>query len=249
MFSYFFSYETNIPHGVGFGLYKAGHLIWMSCIALFLTVACLWFGGQNSKKKERILNLTVAVSLSFTAGQDVILAAIGQMNVQMLPLHLCDLAAFFYLFQRITKWNTLGEICICLLLPGAICAILFPNWTHYPMFNFMVIHGFVYHTFIILYPLLLLQYGVYPRFHNVWKSFVFLGCLVPPVYWFDRVFESNYMFLLYAPENSPLELLSAYMGTSGYLVGYAGTVVLILLGIYGLFELLYRIRKKYFPIK
>lgn len=245
MFAYFFSFETEIPYGLGFRLYGIKHLLWLAGILLFLLSFCLYFRRQNDRRKNNLLNLIVILALCFTLGQDTILTATDKMNIRMLPFHLCDLATFIYLIQRLYRSRFLGEISACLLMPGALSAILFPEWTRYPMLNFMTIHGFLYHTLIVLYPLLLLcDRQICPRLSHIWQPVVFLVCLVPPIYLFDTVFQSNYMFLRYAPAGSPIKLLENLMGNPGYLLGYAGMIFLLLLLVYALFELFCRLRNR-----
>ena len=101
---------------------------------------------------------------SLEISTDAILTVTGHMNARTLPFHLCDLAGFFYLFLqmqalRTGRWTSLVEIALCLFMPGAVLGILFPVWSIYPAFHYMVIHGFIYHALIILYPWLLFVSG------------------------------------------------------------------------------------------
>lgn len=262
MFTYFFSYQTDLPSDVGFRLYGMGHLFWLSGIVLLLLLSCIVCQRLEKDNRERFLNLIVLLALLMTFTQDAILTVTGHMNTRMLPLHLCDLASFVFLIQRMIylreacnkrtsdgPWfhppqsrspfsAVLGEIGICLLMPGAILGILFPVWTTYPMLNFMTIHGFVYHAMIILYPLLLLTGGyVRPKLSHIWYTIIFLLCIVPPVLWFDRKFDSNYMYLGYGPSGTPLYFLEQKMGNPGYLTGYACFILLIVLTVYGILHL------------
>lgn len=258
MFTYFFSYQTDLPANLGFQMYGIKHILWLLGIAAFLSLCCLAFYRQKDNAREFILNAVVLGALFMTFSQDVVLVVTGHMNTGMLPLHLCDLASFVFLIQRMAYQRKrcsikisdepysysrqknfcisaiLGEIGVCLLMPGAILGILFPVWTPYPMLNFMTIHGFVYHGLIILYPLLLLtDKEVYPQLKHIWYTVVFLLCIVPPVLWFDRKFGSNYMYLNYGPAGTPLYILEKKMGNPGYLWGYAAAIFLAVLLVYG----------------
>lgn len=271
MFTYFFSYQTDLPDDLGFQIFGIQHIIWLLGITAFLFLCCLTFCKLRRGSRELILNAVVLGALFMTFSQDAVLIVTGHMNSRMLPLHLCDLASFVFLFQRMIylreTCNTqssnslhfysprkrfrfspiLGEIGACLLLPGAVLGILFPVWTSYPMLNFMTIHGFVYHGLIILYPLLLLtDKQVCPRLGHVWYTVVFLLCVVPPVLWFDRKFDSNYMYLNYGPAGTPLYFLEEKMGNPGYLLGYAIGIFLIILLVYGLLRLFLPEKKRYF---
>lgn len=262
MFAYFFSYQTELPPDTGFQMYQTEHLLWLLGITLFLIFIPLAFRKLERNGKEILLNIVVLSALFMTFSQDAVLIITGHMNTGMLPLHLCDLASFVFLIQRMVYLREtcsaqlsdglhfyptqrhfrvsamLGEIGVCLLMPGAILGILFPVWTPYPMMNFMTIHGFVYHGLIILYPILLLTDAqACPRISHIWYTLLFLGCVVPPVLWFDRKFGSNYMYLNYGPAGTPLQLLEEKMGNPGYLWGYAGAIFLMILLVYGLIEI------------
>ena len=56
--------------------------------------------------------------------------------------------------------------------------------------------------------------------------------LALPVYIIDRLWELNFMFLNYPPEDTPLELF-AFLGRPGYLLGMLPIAALIWLGLYG----------------
>lgn len=119
--------------------------------------------------------------------------------------------------------DSLAEIALCLFMPGAVLGILFPVWSVYPAFHYMTIHGFIYHALIILYPWLLFVSGnVRPRTKHIWQPVLFLCCIVPPVYLFNKKFDSNYMFInlstsQYATESS----CRSNWKSPGYLLGYA----------------------------
>lgn len=259
MFTYFFSYQTDLPADLGFRIYDTKHILWLLGITFCLVLIPLTLRKLERGRREIIMNIVVLSALFMTFSQDTVLIVIGHMDSGMLPLHLCDLASFVFLIQRMVylreKSSTphadrrhyylprrrflisamLGEIGVCLLMPGAILGILFPVWTPYPMLNFMTIHGFVYHGLIILYPLLLLtDKQVYPQLGHIWYNIVFLLCIVPPILWFDRKFGSNYMYLSYGPAGTPLHFLEKEMGNPGYLWGYAIGIFLIILLVYGI---------------
>lgn len=259
MFTYFFSYQTDLPDDLGFQMYDIKHILWLLGITAFLSLCCLAFGRLQRSGREFILNAVILSALFMTFSQDAVLIVTGHMNSGMLPLHLCDLASFVFLIQRMIYLREncnaqysdsfpqylprkhlrispiLGEIGVCLLLPGAVLGILFPVWTSYPMLNFMTIHGFVYHGLIILYPLLLLtDKQVCPKLKHIWYIVIFLLCVVPPVLWFDQKFGSNYMYLNYGPAGTPLHFLEEKMGNPGYLLGYAIGIFLLILLVYGL---------------
>ena len=75
------------------------------------------------------------------------------------------------------------------------------------------------------------------RISAIWKPILFLCLIVPPVYWFDRQFDANYMFLQLPSDGSPLLLLSRLAG--GNPAGYLFLFALVVLGMMTLMDLLY----------
>ena len=239
---YFFASESNLTPEQGFSLYGTAHLLWICGIVLLIGSICLLPRLLRIHTKQ-LLGITAFSALLLTVTQDVILSLTGEMNSHTLPLHLCDLACFLNLCQFLSHSEALGEISICLLMPGAFSAILFPNWTQYPLFHFMTLHGFLYHAVIVLYPMLLLTGGlISPRLSHIWKCFLFLLCLVPTIALIDHYTDANYLFLRYPPKGSPLELLEHYLGNPGYLIGYGIGISLLIFAGYGGYEFISRIR-------
>ena len=146
---------------------------------------------------------------------------------------------------RTGRWSFLSEIALCLFMPGAVLGILFPVWNVYPPFHYMTIHGFVYHALIILYPWLLFVSGnIRPKTRHIWQPVLLLCGIVPPVYLFNKKFDSNYMFINVPLENTPLEFLADQMGNPGYLLGYAIFIFLLILTLYQVFGKLTQLLKK-----
>ena len=56
-----------------------------------------------------------------------------------------------------------------------------------------------------------------------------LFAVVIPIYWFDKRYDVNYMFVNWPSAGSPLVWLADRMGNPGYLIGYAALVFLCML--------------------
>ena len=188
MYTYFFTYQDALPADSGFPLFGRIHLLWLTGIALgiFLSVQSISASCRNkasaNAERHRTSGFVLYLYTRYYFEHH------RHMNARMLPFHLCDLAAFFYLFLqmralRTGKWTSLAEITLCLFMPGAVFGILFPVWSIYPAFHYMTIHGFVYHALIMLYPwLLFVQKKIQPKPRHIWQPVLLLCCIVPPVY-------------------------------------------------------------------
>ena len=124
----------------------------------------------------------------------------------------------------------------------------------YMLWSIFSIHSYGWHTMLLLFPIIYTAEDVMHRedgrttvsIRHIWYSVLFLCVVVPPVMWFDKRFDCNYMFLNWPSKGSPLVWLSDRMGNPGYLVGFAIMVFLILLAIYLSVEFLRAVRRRSF---
>ena len=127
--------------------------------------------------------------------------------------------------QKFEKTIAMSLYALC--LPGAILALLFPNWNAYPLIHFISLEAILFHLGIILYvTCLLTSHEIVPQMKKMWQVIVFLAVVVPPIYVFDKKYQVNYMFVNRPSGGSPLEWLAQWMGNPGYLLGYAGLILL-----------------------
>ena len=115
----------------------------------------------------------------------------------------------------------MGEFLYGVCMPGAAFALLFPDWTAYPAFSYHSIVGFLVHTLLVGYPLMLVcGGGLRPDPRRLPRCLAMLAALAAAVYVFDRAAQANYMFLLLPAPGSPLEWFARRLGNPGYLLGY-----------------------------
>ena len=152
----------------------------------------------------------------------------GVFSVYYLPLHLCSLAVFFTFYHSLVGGNTVGNFLYCLCMPGAIAALLFPDWTAYPGFSFHCILGFFSHSLLAAYPIMCVAGGdIKPRISRLPACFLILLCLAIPIYGFNVLVHSNYMFLLSPAAGSPLDWFESLLGRPLYILGYIPMIILI----------------------
>lgn len=228
----FFTYETQLPKDVGFSLFGSVHLAWLVGILAFTAIVALWF-SQRPAYRQRCISWAVAWLLcAMIVVEKVVLALTGHLNVYSLPFHLCELAPLLYLLFAWRHWDWLGQVIYTLCLPGAAAALLFPDWSAYPQWNFMNINSFLVHGLLILFPILqLVEHTIRPRLGALWKVWLFLAVLVPPMWLFNSAFGTNYLFLNAASPNSPLTWILGFTGPTWYLLGYAllGLAVMVVM--------------------
>lgn len=228
----FFVYETQLPDSAGFSLYSAPHLCTLSGIFVLCFFGARWFRIQSNSKRRSVSHALGLVILLSDLLRYLIYWRIGGLSVHELPLHLCGLAVYLCILHSLWKPDWLGQVLYTLCLPGACCALLFPDWTHYPFWSFVSLHSFWAHGLIVFYIILQTASGeIAPRLSAIWKPALFLCAIVPPIYWFNTRFHTNYLFLQLPSQGSPLMLLAQWAHGSHalYLVLFAGVIFLVML--------------------
>ena len=102
--------------------------------------------------------LSVIVLLGETL-QDILLIRDGGNLIEFLPLHLCNLGIFVNLLASFTRGKIrafFAEISVVLILPGAIGALLFPDWTYRPFWSYLPLLCFFTHALLVFVPLFFL---------------------------------------------------------------------------------------------
>ncbi len=195
-------------------LFGKAHIVCLMTIAGVSFITALIYKKSLDKTRLLILRLISSALLMLEIFRILVLTVTGNMSIGHLPLHLCSMSIPINLIAAFTKDKSLraltGEISLMTLLPAALTALLIPDWTMYPMLNYMSLCSFIWHGLQVLFPLLLLIGGeIKPSVKHFRYNWCFLLITGIPVYIFDRIFNCNYLFLLGAPKGSPLEELAA----------------------------------------
>lgn len=224
----FFAFGDALPAGVGFALFSREHIAAMLACAGVCAGLCLAFchAGTEGRKRLRLAVGGAILLCEILAKGYLILA--GAYDLSYLPLHLCGLAVFFAFYHSLFPGETVGNFLYSTCMPGALFALLFPDWTAYPMLSYRSVVGFAVHALIAAYPLMQVLGGeLRPSVRYLPRCLGILACLALPVYGFDRLTGLNFMFLLRPAKGSPLEWFAALLGNPGYLLGYIPMIVLI----------------------
>ena len=147
---------------------------------------------EYDSKKSYIANMTLAVRQDFftsltqcrqrwrgEALQDIFLLSEGRNYLDLLPLHLCNLGIFVNLPAAFTRGKIrsfFAEISLVLIMPGAVSALLFPDWTYKPFWSYLPMLCFFTHTLLVFIPLVfLVRKTVRVSFKHFWYPFFFLN--------------------------------------------------------------------------
>ena len=134
----FLRYESELAPGSGFALWSLPHILWLLILGLIAAVALLAArrcGGSG----KRVIRRTFAVcALLMQVLPAIVIMWKGMYSRYTLPLHICSLASYAVCAHAlfVEKSVILSELLFFPFLPGAICALLFPDWTMYPPYSF-----------------------------------------------------------------------------------------------------------------
>lgn len=226
-------FNISNPPGGGFSLFDGTHLAWLLGTAVCAAVLCL-IHRRLTEKGRRVMQRTVGLTLmGIYAVKQLILVMLGEYSIGYLPLHLCGMSVYIETIDSLFPTKFSRELCYALSMPGAAIGMLYANWTAYPVFSLIHITSFVLHGIMVIYPLLALTSGDHrPSLRRMPWCFGFLLAVSIPVYFFNRHFGTNYMFLSRPSPGSPLEWFEALLGNPGYLLGFAVMIAIVWLIMY-----------------
>ena len=228
----FFTYEDALPEGTGYETLGGRHItILLICLAAILLIAVI---HKIKRGNTLILSLTplFLILLRF-----IYVLIIKARIVYELPLHFCSIAGLLCPIyellcsakneNRILKYlkDSSGALLSCIGIPATLIAMVFPNAGYYPPVHFITIVSFAFHTVICAYIIIkIMDEELIPNAASLVKSYPLLLVLAAAVFIFDKIYETNYMFLLSPSYGSPLSQAYFKFGYFGYLFIYAGLV-------------------------
>lgn len=237
---YFWKQQADILSGMGYPLFGKIHILSSVITILIVLILINHLLKVGSRKRMFIIKLIPVVMLFMEIFKDAFLISVHRFSVAYLPLHVCSIGIFIFLLREYLPWkwakDFFGELAYVLIMPGSMAALLFPDWTiYYPVLNFMNLYSFAWHGALILYPLLLRISGlVKPLIKHIYQPILFLLVTTPLIYVFDKHFNCNFFFVNWPVPGSPLSYFESLLGNPGYLIGYAGLVLIILIIVYGI---------------
>ena len=235
---YFWKQQDDIPQGMGYPLFGKEHIASTAITLLIVVLFICIFRKQNDKTRSRILKLIPVFLVLLEAFKDLFLVSVGRFGKWYLPLHVCSMGIYVFMLSEYLPWKkakqVFGEIALVLIMPGALAALIFPDWTvFYPVLNFINLYAYVWHGLLVLYPLLLLiNREVHPSIKHIHYILIFLCAVVPPIYLFDKKYNVNFFFVNWPERDTPLAWLASFMGNPGYLIGYGILALLVILIVY-----------------
>ena len=210
----FFATNEHIPQGIGFRTFDLTHCLWLLAGAVFCIAACVLYRNLSEDKQRIALKVVGVCVFLLEIIKDVVLIVLGEFWWGNLPFHLCGINILLIAFDVIKPTNAVRSFLYYFSIPGAALALIFPNWTAMPAWNFFHIHSFVIHIFLVLYPLLLVTADCVPTdLKSAFKAVGLLVAMAVPVYGLNLLWDTNFMFLMQPDSGNPLEFFENLLGS------------------------------------
>lgn len=233
---YFWETVDTIGPGLGWPHFGPFHLAVLAVMAVLAVLLCRGYRGLDADGRRRWRRTVALLLIADELFKDFGLLYGGSFTADYLPLHLCSINIFLIAVHAWRRPKLLDTFLYFICLPAACAALLFPTWNSLPYANFMVFHSFSVHFLLALYPLVLTVCGdMDPQPRTFPRCFALLAAMAVPIWFFNRAFGTNFMFLMRADEGNPLKLFERF---GSHLLGYP----VLLAAVFTVMYLLLRLR-------
>lgn len=216
---FFLETVDTIAPGHGFDAYGVLHICWLLIALLTFIVVTKAYCRKDNPAKAKWRKVIALLIVGDELWKMFWLTVGGNYTFEYLPLHLCSINIILIAVHAWKPSKLLDNFLYLVCIPGAMAALLFPSWASLPLANFMHLHSFTIHILLALYPLMLTAAGdIRPELKVFPKCLIFLFAMAIPIYIFNLIFDTNFMFLMYAEDGSPLLLFEQMWGN--HLLGY-----------------------------
>ena len=244
-FDYFFAKEWEAPEEYLWELYSPGHLMWLGAMAIICAIFLRYFLKLPAEKQDKyIKGLAIWIGVQEIL-KDIIHWATDTLGAEHLPLHICGISIFFTLIYAFKPGRLTGAYLYGMSMPGALCALIFANWTGYPFLNFSSINSFTIHGELILFVLMVLLSGrLYPDIRKIPQLTLVMVGLAIPMHFVNKALSTNFMFISYPSPGSPLMPLYDLFGDF-----YVVAALVLMVAIWVILFLPWYIKEKRTPKK
>ena len=206
--------SDTIPEGLGWSHFCPMHLCWIAAAAAFTVVMSLVYRRYGEKGRGLLRKGLALALLADELFKMVCLFLGGNYEVSYLPLHLCSINIIFIAIHAWKPSRLLDNFLYGICIPGALAALLFPTWVKLPPTSFMYWHSFTVHVLLMAYPIVLTAGGdLRPHARYIPRCLLFLAVLAVPIYGFNLLFDTNFMFLMRAGSGNPLQVFETLLGS------------------------------------
>lgn len=228
---YFLETVDTIEEGHGFAMFGPCHLAWLVFFAALTVLCCILYRRRTPQQRQNWRRLLAGLLIADELFKDIMLLAGGNFAADYLPLHLCSINIILIAVHAWKPSRILDNFLYLICIPAALAALLFPTWTELPFLNFMHLHSFTVHGLLALYPIMLTVGGdIRPQVKYGPLCVALLLLLAMPIYGFNLVFDTNFMFLMYAEPGNPLYWFEQHWGS--HLLGFPVLIAAVFIIMY-----------------
>ena len=145
-----------------FEAWSIPHILWV--VSVIAEIIVLYFIFRNKDDENKRIMLFV-LSLSLIMQYNQMFGAIS-INIERLPLQLCNIGSYLILLTLILKSKKLFDFTIIVNVVGVLIALAVPDLDNEGLFYLYNMHFILEHTNVIVIPILALSLGVFPRLDN-----------------------------------------------------------------------------------
>jgi hypothetical integral membrane protein (TIGR02206 family) len=184
---------------------------------------------QQGRRNALLLWVTIIVLLEVS--RQIWALSLGRYDfAEMLPLHLCGMQVILMPIMLKTNKREWRTFVYLTALIGAFAAILFNETIlgKYPFWHFQTLQSFIIHGLIMMVPLYdIIWFKFRPSFKELPFAIIFMAYLGVQSFIINLITGGNYLFVSFAPKNTPLEWVEAAVGTNLY-IPVMSVIVLII---------------------
>lgn len=133
------------------------HLLWLFSLTAETVLLHYIFRKRSEEDKYMLLVFLVIAQVMHTTSP-----MLRGFTFSRLPLQLCNIAAFFYLYMIIKKDKKVFDFCYLANLVGAAIAMILTSFSSDTL-SFWNIHYIYEHSFVVMVPVLSTTLGLFPR--------------------------------------------------------------------------------------
>lgn len=157
-----------------FEAWSLPHIIWL--VITFSELFALYFIFRN-KELEIKRSMLVLLSLILTYQYSQMFGAVS-ISMKRMPFQLCNLAAFLILLSIVFNDEKLFAFTAIVNVAGVIFALAVPDLDGKGLFYLYNMHFVMEHTNILIVPILVMLFGLFPRFDKKALKSYFFGFLI-----------------------------------------------------------------------
>ena len=142
---------------IGTGMFGGLHLLWLGSLVAEIVLLHFIFRKRSNEDKYLLLVFLVIAQVMHTTSP-----MIRGFTFSRLPLQLCNIAAFFYLYMIIKKDRRVYDFCYLANMVGAAIAMVLVDFSSEAL-SFWNLHYIYEHSFVVMVPVLCYTLGIFPR--------------------------------------------------------------------------------------